>query len=285
MRLTAWTWLCMASGVQADKLPSLVRPHRPLHEPRVGRHSILTLELRESIIKAPPLISLEGTSLRGTLVSHERRKICVKEFWVQKCGKSERNAANFGRECFGGPEALEKQGQKIAGKFAERFAVNFRNVRQTKLKVQSKSALHNLGIKINWFLAKLCLIPWTKSVPVWPFLLCDRRNANRCNFLKPPFRFLASWNTSRWAVAEHGVLHPSCSMFGINSHTFWRLCKEHFQFESRVSAGGLFSLKWSLESPGSLTKLKTRSQFPHRLQEVRLEIGSSQHWATMSVGG
>ena len=59
---------------------------------------------------------------------------------------------NFGREVFGGPEALEKQGRKIRGKnspskFAEKFAGNFPEFRRAKIKIYPKSALQNLGLK------------------------------------------------------------------------------------------------------------------------------------------
>ena len=52
---------------------------------------------------------------------------------------------NFGREFFGWPEALEKQGRKIRyqnspSEFAEKFAGNFPKIRWTK------SALQNLGL-------------------------------------------------------------------------------------------------------------------------------------------
>ena len=46
---------------------------------------------------------------------------------------------NFGREFFGWPETLEKQGRKIRyqnspSKFAEKFAGNFPEIRRTKIK-------------------------------------------------------------------------------------------------------------------------------------------------------
>ena len=46
---------------------------------------------------------------------------------------------NFGREFFGRPEALEKQGRKIRdgnspSKFAEKFAGHFPKVRRAKIK-------------------------------------------------------------------------------------------------------------------------------------------------------
>ena len=46
---------------------------------------------------------------------------------------------NFGREFFGWPEALVKQGRKIRyqsspSKFAEKFAGNFSKIRRTKIK-------------------------------------------------------------------------------------------------------------------------------------------------------
>ena len=46
---------------------------------------------------------------------------------------------NFGREIFGWPESLEKQGQKIRyrsspSKFAEKFAGNLPKVRRAKIK-------------------------------------------------------------------------------------------------------------------------------------------------------
>ena len=46
---------------------------------------------------------------------------------------------NFGREFFGWPETLEKQGRKIRyqnlpSKFAEKFAGNFPKIRRTKIK-------------------------------------------------------------------------------------------------------------------------------------------------------
>ena len=55
--------------------------------------------------------------------------------------KLESNANKFGRKCFfgGGPETLEKQGQKIRylnslSKFAENFAGNSSKIRRTKIK-------------------------------------------------------------------------------------------------------------------------------------------------------
>ena len=46
---------------------------------------------------------------------------------------------NFGREFFGWPETLEKQGRKIRyqnspSKFAEKFTGNFPKIRRTKIK-------------------------------------------------------------------------------------------------------------------------------------------------------
>ena len=61
-----------------------------------------------------------------------KQKIGVKNIWVQKKRKFERNADNFGCEFWagGGAETLEKQGRKVRGKsslkkFAEKFADNF----------------------------------------------------------------------------------------------------------------------------------------------------------------
>ena len=47
---------------------------------------------------------------------------------------------NFGREFFGWPETLEKQGRKIRyqnspSKFAEKFAGHFPKIRQAKIKI------------------------------------------------------------------------------------------------------------------------------------------------------
>ena len=61
---------------------------------------------------------------------------------------------NFGREFFGWPEALEKQGRKIRyqnspSKFAEKFAGKFPKIRRTKIKIHPKSALHNVGTKVS----------------------------------------------------------------------------------------------------------------------------------------
>ena len=61
---------------------------------------------------------------------------------------------NFGREFFGAPETLEKQGRNIhyqnsPSKFAEKFAGNFPTIRRTKLKIHPKSALQNLRINFS----------------------------------------------------------------------------------------------------------------------------------------
>ena len=70
----------------------------------------------------------------------------------------ERNAGNFGRECLGGPEALEKQSRKICGKksleeFAEKFADNFPLIRQ--IKIQNSTQIYSAqprdqSIAIPW---------------------------------------------------------------------------------------------------------------------------------------
>ena len=60
---------------------------------------------------------------------------------------------NFGREFFGWPETLEKQGRKIRhlnspSKFAENFVGNFPKIRRTKIKIHPNSALHDVGTNI-----------------------------------------------------------------------------------------------------------------------------------------
>ena len=59
----------------------------------------------------------------------------------------------FGSEFWGEPEALEKQGQTIRyqnspSKFAEKFAGNFRKIRQVLQKNHPKSALQNVRINM-----------------------------------------------------------------------------------------------------------------------------------------
>ena len=95
--------------------------------------------LRE-FLSSPDFPEIQGVrwNLGDFLVSPVSRKSAWINFGFEKV-KLEKNADNSGREFFGGPENLEKQGRKIRyrdspSKFAEKFAGNFPKIRRTKIK-------------------------------------------------------------------------------------------------------------------------------------------------------